>query len=151
MFKKRLFKINIENKRILITGSAGFIGYHISKKLLEKNWTVLGIDAMTSYYDPLLKESRNAELANYSEYSFHVANLEDNVFITKIFQEFRPRIVIHLAAQAGVRYSIDNPTSYVKSNLIGTFNILEALKNIDCEHFLMASTSSVYGRMLKTI
>ena len=100
---------------------------------------------MTSYYDPMLKKSRNAELANYSEYIFQLANLEDNEFITKIFQKFRPRIVIHLAAQAGVRYSIDNPASYVKSNLVGTFNILEALKNIDCEHFLMASTSSVYG------
>ena len=129
----------------MITGSAGFIGYHISKKLLENNWSVLGLDAMTNYYDPILKERRNTDLLNYSDFTFQRANLEDCEHIKNIFQEFRPKIVIHLAAQAGVRYSIDNPTSYVKSNLLGTFNVLEALKKVDCKHYLMASTSSVYG------
>ena len=115
------------------------------KKLLEKNWCVLGIDGMTNYYDPYLKERRNKELKDNSSYIFKNVNLENSSSVSNIFEEFDPKIVIHLAAQAGVRYSIDNPLSYVSSNLIGTFSVLEALRKINCAHFLMASTSSVYG------
>ncbi len=132
-------------KKAIVTGSAGFIGFHLSKRLLENGYEVLGIDGLTDYYDVNLKKSRNLLLKSYNKFLFMNEMLEDKLSIEKIFSDFNPNIVVHLAAQAGVRYSIESPESYVNSNLIGTFNILEALRKIKCSHFLMASTSSVYG------
>ncbi len=132
-------------KKILVTGSAGFIGFHLSKQLLQENNIVHGIDSITSYYDVKLKKSRNDILLEKKNYSFSKTRLEDKEKLKNIFNDFRPHIIIHLAAQAGVRYSISDPESYLQSNLIGTFNILEASRQFGCEHLLLASTSSVYG------
>ena len=132
-------------KRILVTGAAGFIGFHVSKKLLDDGWHVFGLDSLSDYYDVKLKESRNTILGSYSNYIFDKGLIEDCDCVSSIFKDFKPEFVIHLAAQAGVRYSLDFPSSYVNSNLIGTFSILEAAKKYGLEHLLMASTSSVYG------
>ena len=132
-------------KRVIVTGSAGFIGFHLCKRLLEDDWHVFGIDALTSYYDVNLKKARNKILTSNKNFQFIQERIENKDEICKILGSHKPNILIHLAAQAGVRYSIDNPDSYVSSNLVGTFNLLEAVKNVGCKHFLMASTSSVYG------
>ncbi len=132
-------------KTAFITGSAGFIGFHVCKKLLSIGWKVVGIDGMTDYYDVELKKSRNCILKKSKNFVFKHCLLEDKKLIEDIFSEFKPQIVIHLAAQAGVRYSMEKPQEYVQSNIVGTFNILEFLKEYKCEHFLMASTSSIYG------
>lgn len=129
----------------LITGSAGFIGYHLTEKLLRSGQKVIGVDGMTDYYDVNLKRARNNNLKCHSNYQFHEGMIEDEDFLKKIFCDHKPEVVIHLAAQAGVRYSIDNPKSYVDTNLVGTFNILEACRHHQIQHLLMASTSSVYG------
>ena len=132
-------------ERVLITGSAGFIGFHVSKRMLEEGCAVCGIDGLTDYYDVKLKNDRTKILSQYSEFCFEKCLLEDFESLIEIFKAFKPNIVIHLAAQAGVRYSIDHPRSYTDSNLTGTFNVLEAVKELKCEHLLIASTSSVYG------
>lgn len=132
-------------KKILITGSSGFIGFHISKLLLENGHEVLGIDAMTDYYDPTLKSKRNDILLSYKKYSFLKCRLEDYESIYNKIKSFKPKIIIHLAAQAGVRFSIENPREYLKSNIEGAFNILEVAQKIKIDHLLMASTSSIYG------
>ncbi len=132
-------------KTILITGSAGFIGFHSSLKFLEEGWKVIGVDYLTNYYDVNLKKNRNAILREHKNYVFIKGNIEKRTLLNDIFTTYKPSIIIHLAAQAGVRYSIDHPDSYTSTNLIGSHNILEVARNHSCEHLLMASTSSVYG------
>tara|TARA_Y100001968_G_scaffold141817_1_gene129631 strand:+ start:5579 stop:6601 length:1023 start_codon:yes stop_codon:yes gene_type:complete len=134
----------------LITGSAGFIGFHLSKTLLQKGYPVIGVDNLNSYYDPKLKESRLAQLEAISKISktpfiFIKANIEDNKSLEEIFIQHKPNKVFHLAAQAGVRYSIENPSSYIQSNLVGFGNILERCRQQKVEHLIYASSSSVYG------
>ena len=129
----------------LVTGSAGFIGYHLCERLLADNWTVVGFDGMTDYYDVALKRQRHALLGENPNFRAVEDRLEKDRILHDLLAETKPNVVFHLAAQAGVRYSIDAPRSYVDSNLIGTFNLLEAVRATPVEHLLMASTSSVYG------
>src|SRR5210317_1635432 len=131
--------------KILVTGSSGFIGFHLSMLLLKKGIKVLGIDCMNNYYDVNLKKARLNILRKYKNFSFNKINLENEKKIQNIFIKFKPNIVIHLAAQAGVRYSIDKPRVYLKSNIDGTFNVIEASYKIGVKHLIMASSSSVYG------
>ncbi len=133
------------NKKILITGSAGFIGFHLSNKFLNSGWSVVGLDALTDYYDKNLKLRRNSLLKKNPKYSFNEILLEDDISVSSLIKETRPSIVVHLAAQAGIRHSLDNPKAYFDSNLVGTFNLLESIKNIPCSHLMIASSSSVYG------
>ena len=138
-----------KQKVALVTGAAGFIGFHTSKKLLENGWKVIGLDSMSDYYDVSLKERRESILLqNESYYSVH-KKIETKNVLMEIFKNERPNVVIHLAAQAGVRYSIENPRSYLESNIIGTFELLEAARAYPPEHVLMASTSSAYGSNVK--
>lgn len=138
------------NKKILITGAAGFIGYHLAKRLLSLGVQVAGLDNMNAYYDVQLKKDRLARLELYPAFSFIQGDLADGETVNRIFEEFRPDIVVNLAAQAGVRYSIDHPREYIDSNIIGFFNILEACRHYQPEHLLFASSSSVYGNQKKT-
>lgn len=131
--------------KILITGAAGFIGFHLSKKLLDQSYQIIGIDNLNDYYNPSLKESRLEILFKYNNFNFHKVDLKNKDEIDNIFETYKPTHVINLAAQAGVRYSIENPYAYVDSNLIGFMNILEACRNYPVEHLLYASSSSVYG------
>lgn len=134
------------NNTILITGAAGFIGFHLSKRLLESGATIVGIDNMTDYYDVSLKRSRLDILATYEKFSFVEGSIADEVCVNELFAEYKPDIVVNLAAQAGVRYSIDNPKSYIESNIVGFYNIVEACRNSsNIKHFLFASSSSIYG------
>lgn len=132
-------------KTALVTGSAGFIGFHLCRLLLGAGYRVVGYDAVTDYYDVVLKERRTAMLLQNDAFTFHRSKLEDDIALTAVMEHDRPDIIVHLAAQAGVRYSIENPRSYLDSNIVGTFNILEAARQFGCEHLLLASTSSVYG------
>lgn len=140
-------KIELNNKTILITGSSGFIGSFLCKRLLNEynNIKIIGLDNMNSYYDVSLKEYRLNELSKYNNYTFIKGNLADKELINKIFNEYKPEIIVNLAAQAGVRYSITNPDTYIESNIIGFYNILEACRNHPVEHLVYASSSSVYG------
>jgi UDP-glucuronate 4-epimerase len=131
--------------KILITGSSGFIGFHLSKKLLEKGSIVHGYDSMNSYYDVKLKKSRYEILKKNRNFSFTKSKLENKKTLENVFKKFKPNIVIHLAAQAGVRYSIEKPKVYLDSNIMGTYNIIEASKKLNVKHLIMASSSSVYG------
>ncbi len=131
--------------KIIVTGSSGFIGFHLSMLLLRKGHKVLGIDSMNNYYDVKLKKARLNILKKNKNFIFYKANLENDKKIKSIFKKFKPKIVIHLAAQAGVRYSIDKPRLYLKSNIDGTFNIIEASYIAKVRHLIMASSSSVYG------
>ena len=131
--------------KVLVTGSSGFIGFHLSKKLLEDGLKVHGFDSMNNYYDVKLKKARLNILKNYKKFSFTKAKLENKKSLERIFKKFKPNIVIHLAAQAGVRYSIDKPRVYLKSNITGTYNIIEISKKLNVKHLIMASSSSVYG------
>jgi UDP-glucuronate 4-epimerase len=131
--------------RYLVTGTAGFIGFHLTKLLLEEGEVVHGYDGMTDYYDVNLKQQRNAILETYPRYSFTEGMLEDNQLLETTADDFKPDVIVHLAAQAGVRYSLENPRAYVESNVVGTFNVMEAAKRHKVRHLLMASTSSVYG------
>ena len=131
--------------KILITGAAGFIGFHLSKKLLDESYQVIGIDNLNDYYDPRLKQSRLDILGKHNNFNFHKVDLKDKAAVDNIFETYQPTHVINLAAQAGVRYSIENPYAYVDSNLTGFMNILEACRNYPVEHLLYASSSSVYG------
>lgn len=131
--------------KILITGAAGFIGFHLSKKLLDHSYQIIGIDNLNDYYDPSLKQSRLEILGKYNNFNFHKVDLKDKPSVDNIFETYQPTHVINLAAQAGVRYSIENPYAYVDSNLTGFMNILEACRNYPVEHLLYASSSSVYG------
>ncbi|MDA9165690.1 GDP-mannose 4,6-dehydratase [Alphaproteobacteria bacterium] len=129
----------------MITGSAGFIGFHLSQTFLSKKCKVIGFDAITNYYDVKLKKDRHSILEKNPQFLAYKGSLQDSKLLSQICENHKPNIIIHLAAQAGVRYSIDNPISYVQSNLIGTFNILELARKFKPGHLLMASTSSVYG------
>ena len=131
--------------KILITGSSGFIGFHLSRLLLENNHKVHGFDSMNNYYDVKLKNSRLKILSKYKNFTFSKGRLENRKKLDSIFKKFKPKIVIHLAAQAGVRYSIDKPRVYLDSNVTGTFNIIEASHKVKVKHLMMASSSSVYG------
>ena len=131
--------------KILITGSSGFIGFHLSKQLLEKGHKIHGIDNMNKYYDVKLKKARLRILRKYKNFSFTKIDIENDKKLKTIFNKFKPKISIHLAAQAGVRYSIDNPRVYLKSNITGTYNIIEASHLNKVKHLIIASSSSVYG------
>ena len=131
--------------KILITGSSGFIGFHLAKKLLEKGNKIHGYDSMNNYYDVKLKRARYKILKKYKNFSFTKNKLENKKILTDSILRFKPTIIIHLAAQAGVRYSIENPKAYMDSNIMGTYNIIELAKKINIKHLLIASSSSVYG------
>ncbi|PHD24444.1 NAD-dependent epimerase [Bacillus wiedmannii] len=132
-------------KTYLITGAAGFIGMHLSKKLLEMGCKVIGYDNLNDYYEVSLKERRLSILNQYDKFTFHKADLIDKEYLEKLFVENDINIVINLAAQAGVRYSIENPDAYIQSNVVGFLNILEMCRHHKVEHLLYASSSSVYG------
>ena len=129
----------------LVTGSAGFIGFFVCKRLLEDGFHVVGLDAMTDYYDVSLKESRLAILARFEHFTAVRGYVEQPELLASLFDKHRPEIVVHLAAQAGVRYSIENPRSYLDSNIVGTFELLEAARAYPPRHMLIASTSSAFG------
>jgi len=131
--------------RIFVTGSSGFIGFHLSKKLLEKGHSVHGYDSMNKYYDVKIKNARLKILKQYKRFSFTKNKLENKKILSESIFKFKPTIIIHLAAQAGVRYSIENPKAYMDSNITGTYNIIELGKKINIKHLLIASSSSVYG------
>ena len=132
-------------RRVFITGTAGFIGYHLAKLLLAEGFRVHGYDGMTDYYDVTLKQRRHAMLLQNSGFSATEALLEDQTRLDAEIDSFAPDIIIHLAAQAGVRYSLENPRAYIDANIIGTFNVMEAARRLGVQHLLMASSSSVYG------
>ena len=132
-------------QKILITGTAGFIGFHLAKFLLEEGFVVHGFDGMTSYYDVALKQRRHQMLWKITNFSATEGMLEDQALFDRVANDFAPDVIIHLAAQAGVRYSLENPRAYIDSNVIGTFNVMEAARRLKVQHLLMASTSSVYG------
>ena len=131
--------------KIFITGSSGFIGFHLSKKLLDSGHSVHGFDSMNNYYDVKLKKARYEILKKYKKFSFTKNNLENQKVLSKTILKFKPKIIIHLAAQAGVRYSIEKPRVYLDSNITGTYNIIELAKKVNVKHLLIASSSSVYG------
>lgn len=139
--------INLTGKTILVTGAAGFIGCNLCKQLLNnfENIKVIGLDNMNDYYDVRIKEERLSELQAYDNFIFVKGNLADKSLIDQLFVDYKPQVVVNLAAQAGVRYSITNPGAYIESNLIGFYNILEACRNNPVEHLVYASSSSVYG------
>ena len=134
-----------KQKTAVVTGAAGFIGYHISKRLLDEGWRIVGLDCMSDYYDVLLKERRESMLLQNTSYRSIHEKVEAPNVLMEIFDAERPNVVIHLAAQAGVRYSIENPRAYLESNVNGTFELLEAARAFPPEHMLLASTSSAYG------
>jgi UDP-glucuronate 4-epimerase len=133
------------NDPVLVTGAAGFIGFHVARRLLEQGREVVGLDNMNAYYDPALKEARRAELAKSNHFRFVKLDLADRAGMAALFAEHRFPAVIHLAAQAGVRYSLIDPHAYIDSNLQGFMNVLEGCRNNGCGHLLFASSSSVYG------
>ena len=132
-------------KQVLITGSAGFIGFHLARELMAEGYRVHGYDGMTDYYDVRIKQKRHAMLAEHNAFSATEAMLEDADTLRKTCEEFRPDVIVHLAAQAGVRYSLENPRAYLDANIVGTFNVMECARELAIDHLLMASTSSVYG------
>ena len=132
-------------KNILITGTAGFIGFHLANTLLKEGHNIHGYDGITDYYDINLKNARHKILLNNPNFNATKGMLEDYEKLENIADKFRPDIVIHLAAQAGVRYSLENPRAYINSNIVGSFNVMEIARKYKVEHLLMASTSSVYG------
>jgi UDP-glucuronate 4-epimerase len=131
--------------RIFITGAAGFVGFHLARRLLAAGHTVDGFDGLTPYYDPRLKQARRDILLQHETYHDNVAMLEDMAALTDAAEQSAPDVIIHLAAQAGVRYSLENPRAYVESNLVGAFNVMEIARLLKPRHLLIASTSSVYG------
>ena len=140
-------RIDLDNKTLLVTGAAGFIGANLVKKLLSYVPTanIIGIDSMNDYYDVKLKEYRLKELSRYTGFDFIKGNIADKNLMNSLFEKYRPSVVVNLAAQAGVRYSIENPDAYIESNIIGFFNVLESCRRFPVEHLVYASSSSVYG------
>lgn len=132
-------------RTVLITGSAGFIGYHLAQALLAEGFRVVGYDGLTDYYDVALKQRRHEMLLEHDHFACKVGMLEDLDTLRGFAREHAPDVIVHLAAQAGVRYSLENPRAYVDANLIGTFNVMEVARELAPDHLLMASTSSVYG------
>ena len=132
-------------KKLLITGAAGFIGFHLARRMLADGWEVMGFDGLTPYYSPELKRARLSILQSQGGFIFEAGLLEEEGRLTELVGRFRPDVIVHLAAQAGVRYSIDAPRSYVASNLIGVHEVLEAARAFPPKHLMMASTSSAYG------
>lgn len=141
--KKRLCSL------ILITGAAGFIGFHLSRRLLEAGYQIIGVDNLNNYYSQDLKKSRLQKLEQYIGFRFIMQDISDDQALEEIFCQVQPEIVVNLAAQAGVRYSIDHPREYINSNICGFFNILEACRYHPVEHLVYASSSSVYGNQKK--
>ena len=131
--------------KLFITGSSGFIGFHVAKRYLDKGFKVYGFDSMNNYYDVKLKRSRLNILKKYKNFFFTKGNLENQKKLNSSINKFKPSIIIHLAAQAGVRYSIKNPKIYLNSNIIGTFNVIECAKKSKIKHLIIGSSSSVYG------
>ena len=131
--------------RILVTGAAGFIGFHLCRRLIADGHEVAGLDGMTAYYDVALKDARLALLRPHNRFTFDRTMLEDADALGAAFQSVKPEIVVHLAAQAGVRYSLEHPRAYVDANLVGAFNVLEQARALQVRHLLFASTSSIYG------
>lgn len=140
-------KLNLKNKKILITGVAGFIGSNLAKKILqtEPSVTVIGLDNINDYYDVGLKKKRLEKLTQYKNFIFIKGNIAEKKIVAELFEKYKPDIVVNLAAQAGVRYSITNPDAYIESNVMGFYNILEACRAYPVEHLVYASSSSVYG------
>lgn len=132
-------------KRAFITGTAGFIGFHLAEQLLQEGWEVAGYDGMTTYYDVRLKERRHEMLRQHPGFTATEAMLEDAGRVSEAVAAAKPDVIVHLAAQAGVRYSLENPRAYIDANIIGTFNVMEAAREAQVKHLLMASTSSAYG------
>ncbi len=137
------------NNKILITGSAGFVGYHLSKRLCKEGYSVYGIDNLNSYYDPSLKTARLKELESFENFKFVKIDLQNKETLVSLFKNANLKYIFHLAAQAGVRYSIENPYAYIESNINGFLNILEMCRNFPVEHLIYASSSSVYGANIK--
>jgi len=137
--------MNYKNNKILVTGSAGFIGYHLCKSLLDDGYEVLGIDNINNYYDPNLKFARLNKLKPYKNFKFEKVDIANRDSITRSFKSFKPNKVVNFAAQAGVRYSIENPYTYMNTNLVGFLNIIELCRHNDVEGLIYASSSSVYG------
>lgn len=142
---KKSIMDNHNPSRVLVTGTAGFIGFHLARLLLTEGFRVHGYDGLTDYYDVSLKRTRHELLSDFSTFSATEGMLEDEALFDKVADDFKPNIIVHLAAQAGVRYSLENPRAYLDSNVIGTFNVMEAARRLGADHLLMASTSSVYG------
>lgn len=132
-------------RTVLVTGAAGFIGFHLSEILLQDGFRVVGYDALTDYYDPALKEARLNILRQHSGFRFEQGLLEDMPRLQTLTLEETPDVIVHLAGQAGVRYSLEQPRAYIESNVVGTFNVMECARELAVDHLLMASTSSVYG------
>ena len=132
-------------RKVLVTGSAGFIGFHLCRLLLQEGFAVVGFDALTDYYDVRLKQRRHQMLLQNQHFSVHIGRLEGFAALHALALAERPDVIVHLAAQAGVRYSLENPRAYLESNVVGTFNVMEIARELGVEHLLMASTSSVYG------
>lgn len=136
---------SVLSRRVLITGTAGFIGFHLAQLLLDEGFLVHGYDGMTDYYDVNLKRRRHQMLLQHAGFSATEGMLEDDALLWSRAEAFQPDAIVHLAAQAGVRYSLENPRAYIDSNIVGTFNVMEAARKLEVSHLLMASTSSVYG------
>ena len=135
--------------KIFITGTAGFIGFHTAKKFLDRGYLVYGYDSINNYYDVKLKKARLNILKKYKKFEFTKGNLENKKTLSKSILSFKPKIIIHLAAQAGVRYSIEKPDIYLNTNIIGTFNVIELAKKINVKHLIIGSSSSIYGANTK--
>ena len=141
--------MNFQFNRVLITGAAGFIGFHLSMRLLKNGCHVTGIDNLNSYYDVKLKEARLEKLTSFENFSYYKMDISDKKSLEEIFNNTKHDVVVNLAAQAGVRYSIENPHAYVDSNIVGFVNLLEACRHNDVKHLVFASSSSVYGANTK--
>jgi UDP-glucuronate 4-epimerase len=139
------FRFVSDLRRIFVTGTAGFIGYHLAELLLSQGFQVHGYDGLTDYYDINLKRRRNQRLLQDPNFGATEAMLEDQSTLSSVISEFQPDAIVHLAAQAGVRYSLEQPRAYVDSNVVGTFNIIEIARQLEVGHLLLASTSSIYG------